>query len=156
MRVLGVDPGLNNVGYSILELDNGLELILAGSYRTRRSKSLSARLGAIVDHLEGLLKEYSPDICVVETLFYGKNPRSTISLSHARGAILAAMHNHNVDVVEYAPQEVKRAICGSGRASKEQVSYMVKRLLNTEVDFNQDVSDAIALALCYTNRAGRL
>ena len=155
MRVLGLDPGLNRVGYSILELDNGLVLILAGSYKTKRTTSLSARLGAIVDHLEGVLREYSPDICVVETLFYGKNPRSTISLSHARGAILAAMHNHDVDVVEYAPQEVKRAICGSGRASKEQVSYMVKRLLNTEADFNQDVSDAIALALCYMNRARR-
>lgn len=152
MRVLGLDPGLNSVGYSILELDNGLELILANSYRTKRNSPLPARLGAIVGHLEGLLEEYSPDICVVETLFYGKNPRSTISLSHARGAILAAMHNHDVEVVEYAPQEVKRAICGSGRASKEQVSYMVKRLLNTEADFNQDVSDAIALALCYTNR----
>lgn len=153
MIVLGLDPGLKRIGYSILEFDEYPRLVLTGSHETKRNISLPEKLGSIASHIEDLLARYAPDVCVVETLFYGKNPRSTISLSHARGAVLAVLHNHNVDVVEYAPQEVKRAICGNGRASKEQVAYMVKKLLDTETDFNEDVSDAIALALCYTNRA---
>lgn len=152
MRVLGLDPGLNRIGYSILEFDAHPKLIVAGSHQTKRRVTLAEKLGSIANHIEDLLKQYLPNVCVVETLFYGKNPRSTISLSHARGVVLAVLNNHNVVVVEYTPQEVKRAICGSGRASKEQVSYMVRRLLDTEVDFDQDVSDAIALALCYANR----
>ncbi|KPJ49143.1 hypothetical protein AMJ40_06230 [candidate division TA06 bacterium DG_26] len=155
MRVLGLDPGLNKIGYSVLECDRHPSLLLAGSHRTKRNTSLSQKLGSITAHLEGLLTTYAPKVCVVESLFYGKNPRSIISLSHARGAVLAVLNSHGVDVVEYTPQEVKRAICGRGRASKEQVSYMVKRLLNTNSDFDQDVSDAIALALCFANRAGK-
>lgn len=156
MRVLGLDPGLNRIGYSILEFDEHPKLVVADSHETKRNTSLAEKLGSIANRMEALLTEYAPDVCVVETLFYGKNPRSTISLSHARGAILAILHNHGVEVVEYAPQEVKRAVCGNGRASKEQVSYMVKRLLNTEADFNQDVSDAIALAFCYANRVRKI
>ena len=152
MRVLGLDPGLNRIGYGILEFDTDAKLILAGSHKTKRNLSLSEKLGSIANHIENVLTQYGPDVCVVETLFYGKNPRSTISLSHARGAVLALLYNHNVDIVEYAPQEVKRAICGNGRASKEQVAYMVKRLLHTDTHFDQDTSDAIALALCYAHR----
>lgn len=156
MRVLGLDPGLNRIGYSIIEFDEHPKLIAAGSYQTKKNIPLPEKLGSIAIRVEDLLREYTPDVCVVETLFYGKNPRSIISLSHARGAVLVALNNHKVDIVEYTPQEVKRAICGRGRASKEQVSYMVKRLLDTEADFAKDVSDAIALALCYLNRATRV
>jgi crossover junction endodeoxyribonuclease RuvC len=152
MRVLGLDPGLNKVGYCVIEFDDHPQLLLAGSLKTRRNLSLPQKLGSIVTHTEDLLATHKPDVCVVETLFYGKNIRSTISLSHARGAVLAVLAGHDLEIVEYAPQEVKRAICGNGRASKEQVSFMVKRLLATEGDFDQDVSDAMALALCYANR----
>ena len=153
MRVLGLDPGLNKVGYCVINFDGRPSLLLAGSHRTKRDASLPQKLGSIVTYTEDLLAKHRPDVCVVETLFYGKNIRSTISLSHARGAVLAVLASHDVDIVEYAPQEVKRAICGNGRASKEQISFMVKRLLDTSDDFDQDVSDAMALALCYANRA---
>ncbi len=150
MIILGVDPGSNFTGYSVIKNDkNKLTRITSGVINLPASKSMSQKLEIIYDDLNNLIKKYTPDEFVIETAFYGKNVQSTLKIGYVRGvSILAAAHN-KVPVNEYSPREVKKAVVGNGAAAKEQVNFMVKNILKLEEKMKFDESDALAIALCH-------
>jgi crossover junction endodeoxyribonuclease RuvC len=150
MRVLGIDPGTIKTGYGIVE-EKGKKLWALdwGEIRTAHDP-LPFKLKRIYKGLEEILEKFKPDTVVVETIFYAKNVKSALKLSHARGISLLSAANHDIEVVEYTPLEVKQAVVGYGRAGKKQVQDMVTFLLglNNLVTSN-DASDALALAICH-------
>ncbi len=154
MIILGVDPGTNITGYGLIEYTNNkFRRISHGVINLPSSKPIPERLKIIYDELSNLLKIYKPDEFAIETAFYGKNVQSVMKIGYARGvSILAAIHN-KIPASEYSPREVKKAVVGRGAASKDQVSYMVKAILNVKkIKFKPDESDALAIALCHAFR----
>ncbi len=151
-RVLGVDPGTAVTGYGVLDHANGnpSRLIECGVIRTNPRHALWIRLRQIHEGLTQVIERLAPTTLAIESLFYGKNVRTTISLGHARGAILVAAAQAGLDVAEFAPATVKKTIVGTGAADKTQVAYMVQQLLRlrTAPEPN-DAADGIAIALTY-------
>lgn len=153
MRILGLDPGLAVTGFGLVENDQrGTRLLDAGTFSTSTGK-MAERLREIFSRTSELLDRESPDEVALEEGFYGKNVKVALSLGQARGAILLACSLKNIPIFEYAPREVKQSVVGRGAASKEQVNYMVKALLNIkELPAALDVSDALAVAYCHLQR----
>ncbi len=153
MRILGLDPGLAVTGFGLVEIDQrGTRLLDAGTFSTSTGK-MAERLREIFRRTSELLERESPDEVALEEGFYGKNVKVALSLGQARGAILLACSLKNIPIFEYAPREVKQSVVGRGAASKEQVNYMVKALLNIkELPAALDVSDALAVAYCHFQR----
>lgn len=154
MIILGVDPGTRITGYGIIKLINNSFLrVTNGLIKLSSNKSLPLKLEIIYNQLDKLIKTYKPDEFAIETAFYGKNVQSAMKIGYARGvSLLAAVHN-NVPTNEYSPGEVKKAVVGRGSATKEQVGYMVRIILNAKkVKFKPDESDALAIALCHAFR----
>lgn len=155
MIILGFDPGLTNTGYAVLKKElNQISLIESGLVRPKKSKSLSSRLFTIFSETSKLIEIFSPNLVVVENVFYGKNVQSAIKLGQAKASIMLSAEKYNIDMVDYSPREVKQSIVGNGSASKEQVAFMVKKIfkLKDEALKSTDVSDAIAVAWCGANR----
>ena len=155
MIVLGVDPGTAVTGYGLVsrEAAGGIRLLECGVVRTEARAPLPERLRDIYEGIGEVIERSSPDAVAVEGVFYGKNPRTTAVLGHARGAILLAAALHGLEVAEYPPAEVKSAVVGTGRATKEQVGLMVMRHLRLrEVPRPADAADAVAVALCHCFR----
>ena len=155
MIVLGFDPGLTNTGYAVLKKElNQISLIESGLVRPKKSKSLSSRLFTIFSETSKLIEIFSPNLVVVENVFYGKNVQSAIKLGQAKASIMLSAEKYNINMVDYSPREVKQSIVGNGSASKEQVAFMVKKIfkLKDEALKSTDVSDAIAVAWCGANR----
>jgi crossover junction endodeoxyribonuclease RuvC len=151
MRILGVDPGTIVTGYSVVDYDkNELTRVISGIIKIPSTKDQAPRLQKIYNELDKLIKQFKPDEFALETAFYGKNVQSTLKIGYARGvSMLVATHN-NLPMKEYSPREIKKSVVGNGGASKEQVQYMVKKLLavsNTKMKF--DESDAMAVAICH-------
>ncbi len=153
MRILGLDPGLAVTGFGLVEIDQrGTRLLDAGTFSTSTGR-MAERLREIFRRTSELLERESPDEVALEEGFYGKNVKVALSLGQARGAILLACSLKNIPIFEYAPREVKQSVVGRGAASKEQVNYMVKALLNVkELPAALDVSDALAVAYCHFQR----
>ena len=154
MIILGIDPGTNITGYGIIKYERNIcKKIASGIIRLPSSKPIPARLKIIYEELNSLMKKYRPDEFAIETAFYGKNVQSAMKIGYARGvSILAAVHN-NITTSEYSPREVKKSVVGKGAASKEQVSYMIKSLLNIKTNgIKSDETDALAIALCHAFR----
>lgn len=154
MIILGIDPGSYNVGYGILQVEKR-KIIAAGcdTIVIKSKLQLAERLVQIHSGMTKVIAEYKPDIAVVETIFYGKNIKSAFTLGHARGVILLALAQHNIEIVEYSPREVKKSVVGNGNASKEQVGYMVQKILNLSTKpKTEDAADALAIALCQFNK----
>lgn len=153
MRILGLDPGLAVTGFGLVEIDQrGTRLLDAGTFSTSTGR-MAERLREIFRRTSELLERESPDEVALEEGFYGKNVKVALSLGQARGAILLACSLKNIPIFEYAPREVKQSVVGRGAASKEQVNYMVKALLNIqELPAALDVSDALAVAYCHFQR----
>ena len=151
MRILGVDPGTIITGYSVIDYDrNELTRITSGIIKIPTTKEQAPRLKIIYTELDKLIKQYRPDEFALETAFYGKNVQSTLKIGYARGVSMLAAINNNLIIKEYSPREIKKAVVGNGGASKEQVQFMVKKLLylrNTKMKF--DESDAMAAAICH-------
>lgn len=153
MRVLGIDPGLAITGYAVLEDGDGsVEVLEAGVIRTPADEPLPKRLRMIFAEIEKLVEEYHPDALAVEEVFFNQNVTTAMSVSQARGVVLLA--GSKVGQIEsYTPLEVKRQICGYGRAKKPQVQAMVRRLLKMkELPKPDDAADALAVALCHLLR----
>ena len=113
------------------------------------------RLNRIYEGISEIIKSYRPDHIAIEDIFYSKNIRSTLTIGQARGVAILASVRAGIDISEYAPREVKRAVVGSGAASKEQVQFMVKKLLDlNDSSLSGDAADALAVALCHANRVG--
>ncbi len=156
MIVLGVDPGTATTGYGVVEGDGSAQsaLIECGVIRTRPRDTLPARLSDIYDGIRELIAQHRPDALAVEDVFYSRNVRTTLVLGHARGVILLAGQQAGLPIHEYPPAEIKKAIVGTGAATKEQVQFMVTRLLRLKsAPQPADASDGVAAALALIMRA---
>lgn len=150
MLVLGIDPGTAATGYGVVTREaNGLyRLVECGVIRTRPRDRLPARLREIFEGVRELIERHRPDALSVEDVFYAKNVRTTVVLGHARGAILLAGELAGVAIHEFPPAEIKKAVVGSGSASKQQVQLMLARLLRLRaVPQPSDAADGVAAAL---------
>ena len=155
MIVLGIDPGTAITGYGVVNrgADGAVSLVECGVIRTSSKATLATRLKDIYEGVSELLERHQPDAVAVEGVFFGKNVRSAVVLGHARGAILVAASLHQLEVAEYPPSEVKSAVVGTGRATKEQVQFMVQKLLRLrEPPRPDDAADGVAVALCHCFR----
>lgn len=154
MIILGIDPGTRITGYGIVKYNNNTFLRIAnGSINLPAKKSIPERLQIIYYEINKIIKKYKPDHFAIETAFYGKNVQSAMKIGYARGvSILCALHN-NLSANEYSPREVKKSVVGKGAASKDQVAFMIKTLLNIKSEkIKIDESDALAIALCHALR----
>ena len=134
-------------------LTAAVRLIECGVVRTRSSESLAVRLGTLFDGVTALIERHRPDAVAVEGLFHGRNARSALILGHARGVVLLAATRAGLPVAEISPAEVKRAVTGTGAATKAQVAAMVKRLLNlVAAPKPADAADGVAIALTHLLR----
>jgi crossover junction endodeoxyribonuclease RuvC len=148
MRILGVDPGTVATGWGVVDQSGqSLRYVAGGVIRARGS--LSGRLAVIFDQLGKILSQYQPACVGLEKTFVGENVQSAFRLGEARGVILLAAENAGVRVVEYAPAEVKVAVAGQGRASKDQMQVMVGRLLGFAEALAADEADALGVAICH-------
>lgn len=151
LLILGVDPGLATIGFSIVEKDgNKFNVIKYGVIKTSSKKSDVERLKIIYKNIKELINEYKPDQMAVEELFFNKNVKTAIIVGQARGVILLAGAELNIPVAEYTPLQIKQAVVGYGRADKNQVQQMVKNLLNlSEIPKPDDAADALAISICH-------
>ena len=154
MLILGIDPGSRHTGWGVLRWQGDQQNLVAdGVLSIRTQLELPARLAELQREIDGLVETHRPDAAAVETPYYGMNPRSLIVLAQARGAILATLARHGLDILEYSPAEVKTAIAGNGRAEKSEVARMVRLLLRLGDETRAaDTTDAIAIALCCARR----
>jgi crossover junction endodeoxyribonuclease RuvC len=155
MRILGIDPGTRVVGYGLIEAEGSkLFPVAGGIIRTEPNDPMSRRLKQIHESLRVVIRRCRPDAAVVEEVFYGQNISTLIKIGEARGAILAACAIADLETFGYPPAEVKKAVTGNGRASKVQVREMVSMLLGQRMEVEtEDVTDALAVAICHANRA---
>lgn len=155
MRIIGIDPGSAVTGYGIVELTDGVIRHLDnGGISTRPNLPYPQRLHNIYTTLTSLIEAYRPDTAVIENVFVAKNARSSLLLGQARGVAMTAATSAGLKMAEYTPAEVKMAVVGTGRATKQQVQYMVKTILGLEQVAAEDASDALAAAICHCHRAG--
>lgn len=152
MIVLGIDPGTANTGYGVVRGDGrgSAALVECGVIRTRPRDPLPTRLREIHEGVSELIARHRPDILSVEDVFYARNVRTTVVLGHARGVILLAGAQAGLDIHEFPPAEIKKAVAGTGAATKEQVQFMLTRLLRLKtVPHPSDAADGVAAALAY-------
>ena len=150
--VLGVDPGTAATGYGVVRGDgsSNAQLIECGVIRTEPSEDLASRLVTIYEGVSEVVERHRPECMAVEGVFYARNVRTTLVLGHARGVILLAARLKGVQVFEYPPAEIKKAIVGAGSATKEQVQFMVTRLLRLrQAPQPSDAADGVAAALAH-------
>ena len=155
MIILGVDPGSHATGYGVIATGPVVRMLAGGVVRAAKDASLCDRLLAIHREITAVIDHHGPNAMAVEDLFNAKNARSSLVLGHARGVIMLAGAAAGLSVAEYAPREVKKALTGNGAAAKEQVRFMVMKLLSLKESLPLDQSDALAVALTHANR-GRL
>ncbi|WP_346665971.1 crossover junction endodeoxyribonuclease RuvC [uncultured Mailhella sp.] len=150
VTALGIDPGSNITGWGVVRESSGrLELVANGVLRVKGS-SFSERLAFIFHGLHDIIEEYRPQEAGVEQVFTAKNIMSAIKLAQARGAAVAACASFHLPVQDYEPTLVKKTLAGTGRAEKEQVAFMVARLLGrTHIEGPLDTTDALAIAVCH-------
>ncbi|MDP2470230.1 MAG: crossover junction endodeoxyribonuclease RuvC [Candidatus Palauibacterales bacterium] len=151
VRVLGIDPGSAVTGYGVIEgRGSDCRLIECGIIRSPRRGDLAVRLLHIYSDIQAVIERLEPDCMAVEGVFYRENPRTAVVLAHARGVALLAGAERGLQVAEYPPAEIKKAVVGTGRATKTQVGYMVQKLLGlAEPPRPSDASDGCAAALCH-------
>ncbi|MHB1672729.1 MAG: crossover junction endodeoxyribonuclease RuvC [Acidobacteriaceae bacterium] len=156
MRVLGIDCGTEWTGYGIVETDRAGELrsVLHGAIHLSRRDSLPHRLTIVFSRLLELIAEHQPEVVAVEEVFHAVNSQTALKLGQVRGVALLAAATCNVAIAEYSPLSVKSSVCGYGRADKEQVQFMVTRLLRLAASPEPtDASDALAVAICHIHHA---
>lgn len=148
MLILGIDPGTAVTGFGVVRAGATPSLIECGVIRTSAAQPLATRLEEIFTGIRELIDRHRPDAMAVEDVFYAKNVRTTIVLGHARGVILLAGAMSGLDIHEYPPAEIKKAITGSGKATKSQVQFMLTKLLRLKLAPSPaDASDGVATAL---------
>ena len=154
MIVLSIDPGIGITGFSIIQ-SNGQKSSLSayGTIKPKSNESIPERLNYLFEEVNKLLGQFSPDVLAVEDSFYSNNVKSAMILGQARASILLPAVQADIPIHQFAPRKVKMSVCGNGAASKEQVSYMVSKILKLKVKPKPlDISDAIAVGLCYINQ----
>jgi crossover junction endodeoxyribonuclease RuvC len=153
--ILGIDPGTANTGYGVVARASGRLVALDGGViETSPRSGAAARLAAIHSRVAALIAEHRPEAVAVEDLYFGTNARSAFAVGQARGVVLLAAGQAGLECVSYTPQQVKGAVCGTGRAEKDQVQRMVQTLLSlAELPTPDHASDALAVAICHANAA---
>ena len=155
MIVLGIDPGSRITGYGAIEIVGSERRIVAyGVVKPGNTSSQAMRLALIHERLIEILDQIKPDTCAIEMPVYAKNAQSMLKLGRAQAAAMLAAMNRQVPIVEYTPKEIKKAVTGNGNASKEQVWFMVQKILAINEDRGLDASDALAISLCHSQRLG--
>ena len=158
MKIIGIDPGTNMLGYSILETSNKKEeIIVSGKLNLTKITNSYQKLNEIFRKISLIVSEFSPNQMAIEAPFYGKNVQSMLKLGRAQGVAIAAAINLDVEIFEYSPRKIKQSITGNGNASKEQVAQMLKSILNLKkMPDTFDETDAIAVALCHHYQVGKI
>jgi len=157
MRIFGVDPGTNITGWGIIDvignktihIDNGCLFVKKALNDPQGEEGFFQKIHFIFTGLRKIIAEYQPDEASIENVFCGKNVQSALKLGHARGSAIIALQDANLPLAEYSPTQIKMAVVGYGRASKNQVVEMIRVLLNLREKAYTDASDALAVALCH-------
>ena len=151
MKILGIDPGLVKTGFGLVEIIKEKKRVIDyGVIKPDAKATLSKRLYTIYRDTKYIIEMHTPAVLSIEDIFYGKNVKSTILLGQARGSVLIAAAEFDLSVYEYSPRKIKQSVTGNGNAHKEQIKYMVEKILNVTLNKNElDASDALAIALCY-------
>ena len=153
VQVLGIDPGSRITGYGVVTAaGGGISFVTAGRIRTPAGP-MPDRLGKIYRDVAELIGMHAPDVLAIEEVFVAHNPQSALKLGQARGVAIAAAAAANLDVFEYPARTVKKAVVGTGRATKAQVQHMVRILLSLSGQPLPDAADALAIAICHVNTA---
>ena len=153
MIILGVDPGSVVTGYGLLFCENNKEKVLEyGVIRTNK-KALAEKLLEIHEKLFEIIKKKKPEQFAIEETFYSKNVKATLTMGQARGSAILAAAKAGIEIFEYSPKEVKMAVTGRGNATKRQIQFMIKSILNLkELPQPEDASDALAIAFCHAQK----
>ncbi len=152
MIILGLDPGLGTTGWGLIRAEgNRLSHLANGQLKTDAKAPLPQRLAHLDAMLAALVADHAPDGAAVEEVFVNSNPQSTLKLAHARGVAICAVARAGIDVGEYAPRLVKKAVVGTGTAEKAQVHAMIARLLPGAKIAGADAADALAVAICHAH-----
>ena len=155
IRILGIDPGLETTGVSILDVKNGEYCpIFSGCIITKKNKPIGERLEEIYREINQLIKKYCPDCMAIEEIFFSINVKTAMDVGQARGISMLAGTINNLKIYEYTPLQVKQAVVGYGRATKKQIKYMLKIILKVEDNFfpgKDDAWDAMAISICHAN-----
>lgn len=148
MLILGIDPGTAVTGYGVVRAGTAPELVECGVIRTQAQRPLAERLHDIAEGVRELLARHRPGAMAVEDVFYARNVRTTLVLGHARGVILLAGAEAGLPIHEYSPAEIKKAIAGTGAATKPQIQFMLTKLLRLKTaPTPADAADGVAAAL---------
>ena len=152
MKILGIDPGSRVTGYGLVEHHgNSTRYLDSGCIRLPDKWKLADKLLQISNELGALIENKRPDCASIEQIFFAHNARSALILGHVRGVILLKMAETGLPIHEYPPLQVKQAVVGVGRATKDQVIHMVQILLNRRQDFKEDEADALASAITHAH-----
>jgi len=155
MRLIGLDPGLRNTGWGVIETDGvRLRHVADGTVHSDGAADIATRLTQLFDAITDLIGRYQPAEAAVEETFVNRNPESTLKLGLARGVVLLAPAKAGLRVAEYAPKRVKKAVVGTGNAAKEQVQAMMATLLPGAAVKSPDAADALAVAVCHAHYVG--
>lgn len=153
--ILGVDPGLNKCGWGlVLSEGSRLSHVAHGVIKPSTQQQLASRLHDVFEGICAVIEQYNPHEAAVEETFVNSNARAALILGQARGVALAAAARRGLEVAEYAPTTIKKAVVGSGGADKTQIAFMVRRLLPTAGDVTADAADALGVALCHAAHCG--
>lgn len=156
MKILGIDPGTATTGWAIIETDGRIvadqkipRVIGCGVISAKAGIEDASRLEIIFDAVSAIIKKEEPDFVAIERLFFFKNQKTVMTVSQSRGAIIVAVKKSKTPIGEFTPLQVKQAVCGYGRAEKQQIQKMVKKLLHLKtIPKPDDAADALAVALC--------
>lgn len=153
MIILGIDPGTATTGFGVITSKEGeLSMLDYGCITTEKHLSLATRLGQLTKDLEEIINHWKPDTIAIEELFFQKNVKTAMHVAHARGAMIQKISEKGYQLHEYKPQHIKEAVCGYGRAAKEQVQKMVQIILKMDhLPRPDDAADALGVAICHSN-----
>lgn len=153
MRILGIDPGIATTGFAIVESSGpNCKPLDYGFISTEKHLGNADRLTQLATDLEELCKKWNPDVCAVEEIFFSKNTKTAIQVAQARGVILQTLNRRGYPVHEYNPGQIKIAVAGHGKATKQEIQKMVTIILKLkQIPRPDDAADALAIALCHAH-----
>jgi len=153
MYILGIDPGTKNCGYAIIKKEKNSTILIEAGLIKIKEKELQFQISELVEGLDLIFKNYHIDEVAIEDIFYAFNPKTVLKLAQFRGALSLKILQIFGNFSEYTPLQVKKAVTGNGKAKKEQVAFMVKRILGIKKEIKPlDITDAIAIALTHSQR----